>query len=183
MGISLPNKKYSESGFTLVELLIVIMIIGVLATISIVFLNPQEYVRRANDSKRIADLKALNQAIQMDVIEEKIKITNAVNTETSGSTATGSTGGGWVRFVAGDAITGTTADKLSGFPSLPVDPNQAAGWRYGFCSDTGGRWVLWTALESTINSEIEKSDGNNNNFYEVGPGVGSTTCTPTGKSS
>lgn len=56
-------KKYSNSGFTLVELLIVISILAVLAVIGLnVFNNVQ---KSARETKRREDLAALAQAVRM----------------------------------------------------------------------------------------------------------------------
>ena len=43
-------KKYNKSGFTLIEILVVIAIIGLLATASIVYLTPA--LKKGRDSKR-----------------------------------------------------------------------------------------------------------------------------------
>ena len=55
--------KRAQAGFTIVELLIVIVIIGILAAITIVAYNGIQ--ERANFSKSQSDLSALNKAIQL----------------------------------------------------------------------------------------------------------------------
>lgn len=52
----------TKKGFTLIELLIVIGILAVLATATALILNPAELLRQSRDSKRIADLSALQSA-------------------------------------------------------------------------------------------------------------------------
>ncbi len=54
------NKK--EKGFTLLELLVVIGIIGLLA--SIIVINLTSARKRARDTKRIADLRTLQTAME-----------------------------------------------------------------------------------------------------------------------
>ncbi|MES2876273.1 MAG: type II secretion system protein [Patescibacteria group bacterium] len=51
----------SKSGFTIVELLIVIVVIGVLATITIVAYNGIQ--NRANDTRRISDVSNMQKAL------------------------------------------------------------------------------------------------------------------------
>lgn len=51
-------------GFTLLELLIVIAILAVLATVAVLVINPAEYLRQSRDAKRIADMVALNKALE-----------------------------------------------------------------------------------------------------------------------
>ena len=52
-----------KRGFTLLELLIVIGILAILATAAVLVLNPAEFMRRARDSTRAADLTALHKSL------------------------------------------------------------------------------------------------------------------------
>lgn len=57
-------RKYLSKGFTLVELLIVIALLGVIATIVIAAINPIEQANRANDAGLKADGSQMVSAIQ-----------------------------------------------------------------------------------------------------------------------
>ncbi|MDP1629486.1 MAG: type II secretion system protein, partial [bacterium] len=57
------SKGYQNKGFTLLELLIVIGILAILATVSILVINPGELLKRARDSSRVSDLSTLKRAI------------------------------------------------------------------------------------------------------------------------
>ena len=59
----LNMKKNKESGFTLLELLIVIAIIAILSVALVIVLNPAETLRKARDAQRISDLSTLKTAI------------------------------------------------------------------------------------------------------------------------
>lgn len=57
-------------GFTLLELLIVIGIISILTTVSVVVLNPVEFLEQSRDSKRMVDLKSIDRALIMLKIDQ-----------------------------------------------------------------------------------------------------------------
>ncbi|MCL5006914.1 MAG: prepilin-type N-terminal cleavage/methylation domain-containing protein, partial [Patescibacteria group bacterium] len=55
--------------FTLIELLISIAVIGILAAVVVVVLNPAQLLAESRDSRRIQDLGNLNNAIGMYLTE------------------------------------------------------------------------------------------------------------------
>ncbi len=54
-----------KKGFTLLELLIVIGIIAILATATVLVLNPAELLREARDSQRLSDLDSVKSALSL----------------------------------------------------------------------------------------------------------------------
>lgn len=59
MSESLPKKHLSQQGFTLMELLITIAIIGIIATLTIIAINPQKRFASARDAERKAGLRQI----------------------------------------------------------------------------------------------------------------------------
>lgn len=59
----LRTKYQTRSGFTLVELLLVIGILGILATVLIIAVNPVRQLAKARDTQREADLVAILSAV------------------------------------------------------------------------------------------------------------------------
>ena len=51
--------------FTLLELLIVIAILAILASVTFIALNPAEQLKKARDSRRLADLRSLDKAVSI----------------------------------------------------------------------------------------------------------------------
>lgn len=57
------KQKNNQQGFTLLELLIVIAIMGVLSVVLIFLLNPAETLKKSRDVQRISDLSTLKTAL------------------------------------------------------------------------------------------------------------------------
>ena len=57
-------KKLAEKAFTLVELLIVIGIIGILATMLMINLNPAEAQKKSRDAKRLKDISTIQSIVE-----------------------------------------------------------------------------------------------------------------------
>jgi prepilin-type N-terminal cleavage/methylation domain-containing protein len=52
-----------KKGFTLIELLVAITILTILATVAVLVVNPAEYLKQSRDTKRIGDIKTIDDAI------------------------------------------------------------------------------------------------------------------------
>jgi prepilin-type N-terminal cleavage/methylation domain-containing protein len=190
-----------KKGFTLIELLIVIGILAVLATLTILVLNPAQLFAQARDSQRISDLRTVMSAIQYAVSAPTGNIPTFGTT--SQSSATGATacalgagvtctvvtattvaGSGWV----GIDLTGATGG--SPLAKLPVDPKGTdTTYFYGYMGDnTNKTFELDARLESTKYRGLMATDGGDANacttyvemgashalscFYEVGTDPG-----------
>jgi prepilin-type N-terminal cleavage/methylation domain-containing protein len=106
-----------RSGFTIVELLIVIVVIGILAAIVVVAFNNVQ--QRGRDSQRLTDLKSINQSI---LRYHAINNTLPLHSNTAGS-------GSWERSATEPANQFMTTLAGNGFNvEAPRDPiNSATG--------------------------------------------------------
>ncbi|HCM52982.1 TPA: hypothetical protein DIS57_03430, partial [Candidatus Wolfebacteria bacterium] len=51
------------TGFTLIELILTIGILGVIAVTAVLTINPMEYLRQSRDTRRVGDVRAIDGAI------------------------------------------------------------------------------------------------------------------------
>ncbi len=65
------RKMNKKSGFTLVEILIVIAIIGILAAMVIISINPNRQFKSARDTQRLTNLSTILNAVGQNIAEHK----------------------------------------------------------------------------------------------------------------
>jgi len=188
-----------KKGFTLIELLVVIAILALLMSIIIITLNPAEMLKKARDSKRIADLNALRTALNLYITDQtspSIGTANYCYFSTPASTAPtcyqtagcttpycvastalrGVTGSGWIP-VNFNAI--SSGSPLS---ALPVDPRNVTTSPYLYYSyapdTTNVTFELDANMESSYfasggSGDVESTDGGNaSTLYEIGSDPG-----------
>src|SRR3990167_7525740 len=129
----------AKKGLTLIELLIVIAIIGLLATLAIVSLTTAQ--QKARDTKRVADIKQLQNAVELFYSETTAyPLTTAAVNET------------WVEF--GTAI----EDYIT---NVPIDPDNddAALSVYTYGANTAGtEYFIGALLEDTYHDALNGDD-------------------------
>jgi len=122
-----------QIGFTIVELLIVIVVIGILATITIAVYNGVQ--QRGRDSMRTSDVRSVQKAIEMYKID-------------TGSYPQAISGGTPVADGAGTALSNlSTVLTPTYLATIPSDPKVGVYYSY-VRQDTWGRYAVLISYEA-----------------------------------
>jgi len=146
--------KKTSSGFTIVELLIVIVVIGILAAITIVAYNGIQV--RARDTTRVADLKGVQKALELFYADQ-----GRFPTTPGGATWDDHWGNLQSCLTAGTNC-GFTPANYRGVSKVPNDPqdNPAASsdadptYYTGWEGRTNDNYVLRARLESSTDPAL-----------------------------
>ncbi len=135
--------KNPKSGFTLVEILIVIFIIGLLSSIVLVGLG--SFRARGRDARRVADLHLLQNGLELYFSKEGVYPDINVTSVS-----------GWDSFSDGLINAGI------GVNVVPADPAAQSGRYYEYSASSDGlNYVLKATLEDPNNPVLrEDIDGN-----------------------
>ena len=141
------NRTQNKNGFTIVELLIVIVVIGILAAITIVAFSAIQ--QQARDAERKAEMKTIEKAIQMYRIDNDGYPTCTNTTYVVGDTANAC-------FM--DSIANSLVPKY--MAQMPTDPINSGNDRYrygvgyqktsatGFNTNNSDNYITGMKLES-----------------------------------
>lgn len=127
------NRKRYEA-FSLIEILVVVALIIILATITIVAINPGKNFRDTRDAQRSADVNAILSAVTQYTTDGKTLPTGITACDTAEWTTGTPIGTGTGNIDLGSVLTGTgDADYMVGIPMDPSD-GDAADTGYVICT-------------------------------------------------
>lgn len=149
----LALSRESTKGFTLVELLIVIAVIGILATVLIVALNPAKQLQKGRDIQRKTGLKAVQNALEAYYADNGSYPPN--------DCFSGSTGSCWRLGINASTILGLQGANY--IKALPNDPSlfgsactEATSYGFFYDQTAGTSYTLVTRLENTSDPQGQK---------------------------
>lgn len=159
----LASSSRSRKGFTLVEMLIVIAIIGILASIVLVGLGPLQ--RRGRDARRIADLRSIQNSLELYF--------NKCNHYPGGANCEDPTSGNpsWGELTNALTGAGIGTNIIPNDPAAGDDVSSSRSYQYATDSD-GISYVLRAQLEDEDNPALIQSLKND----QLPSGVGGIDC-------
>ncbi len=142
-----------SSGFTLIEVLLVIAIIAILASIVIIAINPARQIAQANNAQRSANVTTILNAIGQYAIDNR-------GTYPSGLTATAtvicSTGAATSGCADLSALTNGQL-YISSMPYDPFSPNTTTTWYFVSKSTSTNPRITVTAPTAELGATISVS--------------------------
>ena len=151
--------KKTNKGFTLIEVLVVIGIIAILATVVLVAVNPSRQFKLARDSQRTSNVNAILNAIHQNMAEHKGAFVCSGTTKVLPTSWTVVKGSG-TRSDAGDIAYCLVPDYIS---ALPFDPSisdakfdsiDSYNTGYEIIRDTNGRITASSTGELTASISV-----------------------------
>jgi prepilin-type N-terminal cleavage/methylation domain-containing protein len=137
-------KKYQQVGFTLVELAVVLLVIGILA--GLVLRNYSGFTGSARDTRRLADLRNITVLLSSYYTRN-----NGIFPTTSYATDSNS----WTQGFANDLQQRAVIDNVNDLPKDPQHPSKF--YRYFACrrqnDATGTAYLLVTEMETPTSNQ------------------------------
>lgn len=120
------KKQFNRPGFTLVEVLVVIAILGILASIITIAINPSKRLKQARDSRRKIEIKQLSNGLQAYLLKFNFPAENWCDTSkgyyNNYCSLTTLTGSDWEKTGANNFLYKALVLDNKYLKNLPVDP-------------------------------------------------------------
>lgn len=164
----------TADGFTLVEMMVVVGVIGVVASVSYFYLNPFEYFKKARDSQRLQNLNGLKAALVLALQNGQSFSGRCLpqNPCDSLSGTANTDGSGFVDLDLSKYLTGLPRDPSHNNSSFTDGKGNSSPAAFEFAA-SGSDFEIRTRLESKFftagpNDKYLDDGGDDDDYYEVG---------------
>ncbi|MDD3647134.1 MAG: prepilin-type N-terminal cleavage/methylation domain-containing protein [Candidatus Dojkabacteria bacterium] len=150
----------TNQGFSLIEIIIVIAIVGIIIAITIVTFKPAEILANSRNAKRVSDIAALNSALGHWLSREGSQQSDPYSvlglTEAGIGAITPSDGD-----ISGEGVDATSVSELN-LPAyiqiIPTDPDGTTAYRIGVDDIADPQHVLVCSDQIEFTSTYPESD-------------------------
>jgi prepilin-type N-terminal cleavage/methylation domain-containing protein len=154
-----------DRGFSLIEIIIVIAIIGLIAGATIVWIKPQELIANGRNSKRVTDITAINDALGQWKAREGVQVEDQYSTLGligPGITALTPTDGSITGEGVSVSVLTAHLTQPGYLQKIPLDPDEVTEYRVGVNDVTDPQYIL------ICTDSIELTDNYHENAYPNG---------------
>jgi general secretion pathway protein G len=153
--------NHFQKGFTLIELVVVLLMIGVIAVMVLVSVDPLAQLQKSNDTRRKSDLSALQNALEM-YYQDYGRYPSSSNTYTLSPAASGlDWGSSWQPYIG----------------KLPKDPLSTNTYVYfSPASGNGQTYYLYANLQRGIKDAQSCNGGNACTSFSLSGFPSSNAC-------
>ena len=142
---SLFKKHFVEKGFTLIEIIVVLAILGIIAGALLATINPVAQLQKSNDARRKSDLESLQRALELYYQDKGSYPPSSGNFKLLINSVTLNWGGSWSPYMT----------------TLPTDPVSADTYvYYSPASAAGQTYYLYATLQRGANDPQACNKGN-----------------------
>ncbi len=190
--------RFRRSGFTIIELILVIAILAVLTVVALLLVNPVQLAAQTRDARRASDINVIDKALQYaanaglpDGVAHRVYVSIPDTSATCDnlrppilSPGLPDLASGWSYICASAAnyrrIDGTGWIPVNfsllpslQIPALPIDPVNTVANGYYYTFTPGGSWALTSGFESAKfkNETAAKDNGADATRLEAGSDV------------
>lgn len=156
------KKFVQEKGFTLVELVLVILILAILAAVTMTLLRPNQQLANQRDAQRKADLVSILNAIKQYSIDNNGSLPTGIQLNTNCSTAVTfaqicKTGIAQLTCTASNNVSlSVLTDNSKYLVTMPIDPKNIStyGTGYNVVKDANNRVTVCAPLTEATTTVI-----------------------------
>lgn len=145
-----------QRGFTLIEIILVIALIGIASSVVITLVNPVQQFRKSNDARRKADLRQIQAAFEIYRADQGVYPSQGADPG----------------FVCNSPLTVATTTYIQ---KIPCDPKNTGQFIYHYTSN-GTTYTLVACIENVNDTQKDQPNA-------INPATGTTYCDGTTGSS
>lgn len=156
------DRKFKK-GFTLIEILLVVLIIAILAVVVFVSLNPAKRLADSRDSRRTTDVDSILSAVHSYIVDNKGALPTGLTTGMAAQLQLGTAGGAAISTtttpctVAANAKVDLTTPLAKYLKTIPTDPSNGTSAATGYAIQVDANNIVTVSACNSENASVTAS--------------------------